>query len=110
MTVLASANEPTTMIGLAGLLIVTVGGWVKALIDGQRHGRALGQVRDQVKNGHSTPLRADLDDFRDEVRAAFKDVRRDIGGIREELRDERRERIEGDRRADERRRRHGDPM
>ncbi|TDH57588.1 DUF2746 domain-containing protein [Mycobacterium eburneum] len=77
----------------------------------------LGEVREQVKNSHETNLRDDLDSLRvemragfDEMRTAHKETRRDIGGIREELRDERRERIEGDRRADERRRRHGDPM
>nr|WP_165964933.1 DUF2746 domain-containing protein [Mycobacterium eburneum] len=128
---LASADEPTTYIGLAAVVVVTVGGWVKAWIDGRAHGHQaiktrsdvgamreeLGEVREQVKNSHETNLRDDLDSLRvemragfDEMRTAHKETRRDIGGIREELRDERRERIEGDRRADERRRRHGDPM
>lgn len=42
-----------------------------------------------------------LDEFRSEVRDAFKETRKDIGGLRQDLRDERRDRIEGDRRRDD---------
>lgn len=70
-------------------------------------------VRSNVQNGHPDPLREDLDrqfaaihrkvdekfdaQARD-LRAMGQDVRRDIGGIREEIRTERHERIEGDKR------------
>ncbi|PQM45200.1 hypothetical protein C1Y40_04626 [Mycobacterium talmoniae] len=107
MSIAELASElPASWPALGGL--VTILGYM--IWRDRRADRTLGTIRDNVQNGHKTPMRSDLDDFRDEVRAAFKDVRRDIGGIREELRDERRERIEGDRRAEERRHRHGDPM
>ncbi|MEZ0366828.1 DUF2746 domain-containing protein [Mycobacterium sp. pUA109] len=92
------------------------------------------EVREQVKNTHDSNLREDLDkvarlaestaanvavigrqvtEVKDHVISHGGDIsgiRKDMGIIRGELRDERRERIEGDRRADERRRRHGEPM
>lgn len=94
------AELPHDVISLVGLTIITIGGWGLAWIKDRQHRGTLGAIRDQVQNGHEKPLRVDLDDFRDEMRTGFKDMRRDIGGIREELRDERRERIEGDRRRD----------
>lgn len=85
-------------------------------------GKRLDEVHEQTNNKHDTNMRDDLDksisvgesaaasgavtvralgDFREEVRAGFKKIERDIGGIREEIRTERTERIEGDRRRDE---------
>lgn len=99
-----AAGEPTTLIGLAGLLVVTIGGWGKAWIDGKRHGKAIRQVRDQVQNGHETYLRDDLDemggrldrliDGMGELRGDVRGIRQDIGGLRGELRDERQARSE----------------
>jgi len=85
-------------------------------------GKRLDEVHEQTNNRHDTNLRDDVDksisvgesaaasgavtvralgDFREEVRAGFKKIERDIGGIREEMRTERIERIEGDRRRDD---------
>lgn len=50
-----------------------------------------------VTNNHSTHVRDDIDEIRNLVRDGFAETKRDIGGIREELRTERIERIEGDR-------------
>jgi hypothetical protein len=90
-------------ISLCGVLTVVLPVWL-----GQRkHGRQLGEIRDQVSNDHDTNLRDDIDDLVSAVNRAIErvgdlktdvsDVKRDIGGLREELRTERVERIEGDR-------------
>lgn len=47
-------------------------------------------VKHEVKNDHSTNLRAENDSRHAETLKLFADVRRDIGGIRQELRDDRR--------------------
>lgn len=52
------------------------------------------KVLEEVKNKHSTNLREDLDIIRDEIRGLSKD----FVGLRDELRQERQERIEGDQR------------
>lgn len=44
------------------------------------------QIRDQVENHHNTNLREELDSRHAETAKWFRDVRRDLGGIREELR------------------------
>lgn len=63
-----------------------------------RENRRIGQqTLDQVANTHESNLRDDIDALTDSIRDGFSDVRRDIGGLREELRTERVERIEGDR-------------
>lgn len=51
----------------------------------------------QVTNNHGTNLRDDIDELAQAIRDGFSDTRRDIGGLREELRTERIERIAGDR-------------
>jgi Protein of unknown function (DUF2746) len=67
-------------------------------------GKNVAVVRQEVKNSHEENLRDDLDKkfagLERMVREGFKSVGRDIGGIREELRTERIERIEGDKRRD----------
>lgn len=93
--------------------IGTLGAAAVPLIIKQRaHNRAvtatLGAVRDNVQNGHQEPMREDLDralskldsviDKIDTVDDRTRDLSRDIGGLREELRTERIERIEGDKR------------
>ncbi|PIJ36721.1 DUF2746 domain-containing protein [Mycobacterium heckeshornense] len=106
-------EAPTTWIGVAGVSIITVGGWVKALIDARRNGVAIERVSEHLSNGgHAKNLRDDLDDFRAEVRSGFHETRRDVLGIRQdisclrgELRDERDARIDLERRIDAEKRR-----
>lgn len=53
--------------------------------------RRVRAIQGQVQNDHPTNLREELDDRHDETRDWFKDLRRDIGGLREEIRDVRAE-------------------
>jgi hypothetical protein len=53
----------------------------------------------EVKNDHPSNLRDDIDELGKSINLGFHEVRQDISGLREELRTERVERIEGDRRA-----------
>lgn len=62
----------------------------------RRYAKTLGDIKEQVANSHETNLRDDIDDLAWTVREGFVEVRRDIGGLREELHTERIERIEGD--------------
>lgn len=86
-------------ITLACSLIGAVGVVIAALlaIRGNRDGAA---IRSEVVNGHGDgpSLRDDVDELRKLITDGFTEVRRDIGGIRHEVRTEREERIEGDRR------------
>lgn len=59
---------------------------------------ASGAVTVRMLEDFRAETRDGLNEFRTEARDALKDIRKDIGGIRQELRDERQERIEGDRR------------
>lgn len=52
----------------------------------------------EVKNEHRSNLRDDIDDLAVAIKEGFNNVKSDISGLREELRTERLERIEGDRR------------
>lgn len=57
-------------------------------------------IRYQTENDHDpakSNLRHDIDGIRDAVHEGFNDIRKDIGGLRSELRTEREERIKGDR-------------
>lgn len=47
-------------------------------------------VKHEVKNDHSTNFRVESDNRHEETLKILNDVRRDIGGIRQELRDDRR--------------------
>jgi hypothetical protein len=79
---------PTNPIGLAGLVVITAGGWVKAWIDSRRHDRGVAETRDQIRNSHATNLRDDEDKIGRivaEVRDELRDQRRDIGGLRQDL-------------------------
>jgi hypothetical protein len=53
----------------------------------------------EVKNEHSSNLRDDIDGLANAIREGFSQASKDIYGLREELRTERIERIEGDRRG-----------
>jgi hypothetical protein len=78
-------------------LIVGIPAIIAALMGFKHQNKAIGksntmaaQTLDQVKNDHDSNLRDDID--------ALGEIHIDISGIREELRTERIERIEGDRR------------
>ncbi|AJD82449.1 minor tail protein [Mycobacterium phage Sheen] len=51
----------------------------------------------EMTNDHDSNIRHDIDDLGAEVREGFRELRKDIGGLRQELRIEREERIAGDR-------------
>ncbi|BBC43850.1 hypothetical protein [Mycobacterium phage GS4E] len=55
------------------------------------------ELKYEITNDHGTNIRHDIDAIHALVRDGFAETRRDIGGLREELRTERIERIEGDR-------------
>lgn len=54
----------------------------------------------EVKNDHRSNLRDDIDDLKHAVKDGFTEVRHDMSQLRDDLRIERTERIEGDRRRD----------
>ncbi|AYD87061.1 minor tail protein [Mycobacterium phage NicoleTera] len=62
----------------------------------KKHTKTLGDIKEQVANSHTTNLRDDIDELNRILREGFSETRRDISGLREELRTERIERIEGD--------------
>ena len=72
---------------LIATAIVAVPSWLAA-----RNHRVIKAVKDQVVNGHQTPMRADLDVIKDDV-AGLRDVvvdldviKDDVAGLRDELR------------------------
>lgn len=79
---------------------------ILAAIAGFRHqNKAINKSNDmaektlyQVQNDHQSNLRDDIDLLRATIKQGFKEIHVDISGLREELRTERIERIEGDRR------------
>ncbi|ASR84881.1 minor tail protein [Mycobacterium phage MKC-IRE-01] len=108
----AEVYNPDDTIDLLGLFIIGLPGSLPAIaalwvtIRGQRRGRARArrvdaktdEIHEHVVNTHTSNMRKDLDDLRELVVDGFRRVERDIGGIREEIRTERKERIAGDRR------------
>ncbi|QGJ90179.1 membrane protein [Mycobacterium phage SheaKeira] len=93
---------------LAFIALCGMGGIVLPVWLTQRtHGKKLGDIKEQVANSHSTNLRDDIDrviaavaavtETVGDVKFQLRDVKQDIGGLREELRFERQERINGDR-------------
>lgn len=113
LTVASEVYEPNDGWGLAGLFIIGLPAIISAVLAGVALWRQRGTARkvDDVAAGvretnrsvncRPTPMRSDLDEMRAEMRAGFRQVTRDIGGLREELRTERVERIEGDKRRGE---------
>lgn len=108
LTTLITAGQAVTL-GLIGLIGIRLGkvkndvGKVKADAAAARTNSAA--AREQVENNHDTNLREEsdtrheetkgwIDEVRDlftrEIRTLRTDVSRDIGGIRQELRDDRR--------------------
>ncbi|QKY79206.1 hypothetical protein SEA_RAYMOND7_27 [Mycobacterium phage Raymond7] len=115
--VAAELYEPDDTIGLLGLVVANGGSIIAAIgtivvgvitVRGQRKGRdrwshdreTLREIHEETVNSHrgKSNMREDLDELRDLVANGFKRIERDIGGIREEIRTERKERIAGDRR------------
>lgn len=80
-------------ISLCGVLTVVLPVWLNQ----RKHGKDLGDIKHQVKNDHKTNLREDLDEIRDLVLEGFARNDRSLEGLRDELRLERQERINGDR-------------
>ena len=77
--------------GVFATLIVTMRGQQKAKARWETQEKKADETLYEVKNEHSENLR-------DEITRGFREIRADISGLREELRTERIERIEGDRR------------
>ena len=60
-----------------------------------------------ISNGHTSPLRADVDEIRDTleaIRSDLKEVKSEVGDIRSELREERKDRLDLDNRFERYRR------
>lgn len=106
MLLASEAYEPNDAVGLAGLFIIGLPALISAVLAGlalwrqQVNARKVDDVAAGVRetNSRPTPMRGDIDEMRGEMRAGFLQMTRDIGGLREEIRTERTERIEGDKR------------
>lgn len=83
--------------GVFATLAVTLKGQQKARYRAASLEEKAEQTLYEIRNGHRTNLRDDLDDLKRLMMDGFKETRKDINGLREELRTERIERIEGDR-------------
>ena len=79
-------------------IIAAVGGFLHALKALKSTKTTAEQTLYEVKNDHRSNLRDDIDELHIVIKEGFKEVKEDIHGLREELRTERIERIEGDRR------------
>lgn len=89
------------VIGLPALIaaLATWRGQVKYRIRFSRHEASQQAVLEEVKNSHATNLRDDIDNLGVAISEGFNEVHVQINGLRSELRTERVERIEGDRRS-----------
>lgn len=79
---------------LAATAMVAIPSWFAA-----RNHKSIKKVTDQVVNGHTTPMRADIDSMKntlDEIHTDMRGVKTDISDIRNELRQERKDRIDLD--------------
>ncbi|AIS73793.1 minor tail protein [Mycobacterium phage Georgie2] len=84
----------------APAILTAVLGVKNAKLNKLRHQENKGRIEElkyEITNDHGTNIRHDIDAIRDMVRDGFTETRKDISGLREELRTERIERIEGDR-------------
>ncbi|AVR76800.1 minor tail protein [Mycobacterium phage Fameo] len=84
--------EPTIAVAAIGAIPATI-----AAFAAWRSNQKVKQTHYEITNDHGTNIRHDIDDLAASVREGFSEMRKDIGGLREELRTERIERIEGDR-------------
>lgn len=83
-------------------LIIAVPSWLSV-----RNHRALTKLDKSVSNGHTSPLRADVDEIRDtltHIREDLHFVKTELGDIRTDLRHERKDRQELDNRFEQFRR------
>ena len=79
---------------LAATAMVAIPSWFAA-----RNHKSIKKVTDQVVNGHTTPMRVDLDTMKstlDEIHTDIRGVKTDISDIRQELRQERKDRLDLD--------------
>lgn len=72
---------------LAATAMVAIPSWFAA-----RNHKTINAVKDQVVNGHTTFLRADLDD----MKSTLGEIKADVTQIRAEIRQERKDRLELD--------------
>jgi hypothetical protein len=103
--------EPHTALGLVGLILLGVPVFGAAAIPAwiahraaKRNGQKVGAVLHQVENNHETNLRDDIDDITTAVLSLSRDIsglHTDVRSLRDELRVERTDRIEGDARITE---------
>lgn len=70
-----------------GLVLIAVAG-VPAWIAARTH-RAIQQVKEQVVNGHRTPMRADMDLMRDDIAGMRDEMRGGFAALRGDLTEER---------------------
>ncbi|AFV51156.1 minor tail protein [Mycobacterium phage 20ES] len=101
------AYQPTGWIDLVPYFLVAIPSILAAVLGVRnsklnkiQHRENRGQIEElkyEITNDHGTNIRHDIDAIHELVRDGFAETRRDIGGLREELRTERIERIEGDR-------------
>ncbi|QGJ88783.1 membrane protein [Mycobacterium phage Yecey3] len=102
MTGLFNPDTPLEAALLAFVALCTMLGLVLPVYLTQRsQNKKLNQINDQVSNTHDENLRDEITRGFKELQTVIadhrKEVREDINGLREELRTERVERIEGDR-------------
>ena len=100
--------NPDNWIDLVAYLIIGIPATVAALATyrasrrQQKDHKAQKEVADQtlfeVRNDHPTNLRDDITDISICISEGFAELRHEVGVLREELRHERVERVEGDRR------------
>jgi len=88
-------------IGLVLISIAAVPSWFAYRNHGkiQKVSDQVTGVAAQVVNGHSTPMRADVDDIRtvvDEIRVDIHLIKSDVSDIRSDLRQEHKDRIDLD--------------
>lgn len=79
------------LIGLVLIAVTAIPSWFSA-----RNHKQIKKVQDQVVNGHTTRMRDDLDAISsaiEEIRSGMQIVKSDVVDIREELRQERKDRI-----------------
>ena len=98
MTVFNPDSWMDVILLIAIALIGLAGATMPAVVS-RRNGKKLGNIEEQVTNEHSTNLRDDIDGLTRLLTEGFAETRKDINGLREEMRTERVERIEGDRRG-----------
>ena len=77
-----------------GLVLIAVAG-VPAWIAARNH-KAIRQVKDQVVNGHTTPMRADMDLMRDDITGMRDEMRGGFASMRDDIAEERAARRDAD--------------